>query len=208
MTIHPKRYSQEISIKTLISFLAEIAGPFNPITHPDYFEMINSGDEANAINNYFLERYKRFISQNEPFLVGLLIKLLISPPSQEEYCPPALDQDAFNYHLCELLGQYKRTAHAKKIVNETGNALPSVTNKVLIFDAFAYLGHEDSIMFLQKELAENPSDEEMIAIINALGEIGGEEAKKLINEIQALNIAIENQDVKNELKAALFNLSS
>lgn len=148
----------------MINIIKDWAAPISTFTDIDNFE-----DYKNLSN----DRY----STIEESSIDVLMDILLNPPTEEEIAPVSLKY--FTSELVDALSYIgkKHTKHSLKKLEEILNLSKS---RSAIINVIGGLKDEDGIAILEGLLKEELSDDEIIHLASALGEIGGTKAKEIL----------------------------
>lgn len=147
-----------------VAALASFAGPLGPLT---------TLDER-------LERLDRWVHAAESGLVAILADIVASPPA-----PLPASPDDWEVLLVEVAGKVSR-AHADQAITHVLPLLDHSGARTLAIDILGGVGDERAIPRLADLLARSDvSDDDRIRVVGALGDIGGEEAARLLRSLKA-----------------------
>jgi len=167
-----------------IAILKDFAGPLGP------FESL---DEQ-------IERREVWASTADNQVIDAFLDILVHPPDQNEICP--ITQDSLEAELSELLvliGQHNPSDVLEKIAPYLANEQARPT----VIEVIGGLRLEAGISWL-KPLIENKNltEDELIRLACALGEIGGKEALDLLQQLRASSSEIMT-DLQKEIDIAI-----
>ncbi|MDS0526545.1 hypothetical protein NNC19_12710 [Clostridium sp. SHJSY1] len=170
----------------MINKIKDWAGPIGPFVTIDTFE-----DFVN-LNN---ERY----STIEESSIDVLFDILLNPPKDEDIKPIPFDE--FTGELVDAI-TFVGKKDTKKFLLKLKEMLHFSKSRALIIDVIGGLEDIDGIELLKPLLLEeNLSDDEIIALVDALSQIGGVESKEILEN---LKIKYENsREVLEEIDICL-----
>jgi hypothetical protein len=195
------RYDVEmLSRRGLIDVLAHLAAPLTPFT----LEGVPEGD---ALLLDWLERRSR--EQFERILddaVEAFIDIVTHPPAPREYIPPSRNEDSFRAELLGLAECYSRTPHALRIVGGIELALVVPAHRLWAIDVLGRLTVPAALLRLRAlTTTSGLTTEEKLRLVDAIGEVGGGDARALLTELRERYAEAE---VRSEIDVLLTQLGA
>lgn len=152
----------------LISKLEDWAGLLGPfITWETYDDLENIYDE-----------WYNSLDEKD---IDIFIDIILNPPNKQEIEP--IDYDQFIYHLVKALATIGRR-NTKSCIDKLQKYINIPIARVCIIDVLGNLKQTEGIGVLRPLLEENLTDEEIISLASALWEIGGLEAKEILEYME------------------------
>lgn len=173
-----------MTIGELIQQLAGFAGPLGPLE--SFEERIRRRDE--------------WVAATESDIVGLLLEVLIHPPPVAEIRPAT--RDDFESEITEvltLLGQREPSSFLQRV----GPLLVNDQARSTLIEATGALRRQEGIYWLKTVLdSVELTEDELIRLACALGEIRGLEARMLLERMRS-SVSSEMKGVHREIDIAL-----
>lgn len=173
-----------ITRQQMIAILVDFAGPLGP------FESL---DER-------LDRRDQWVTTADNTVIDALLNVLVYPPDESEIYP--VTREGFELHLSELLvllGRHDSSYTLEKIGPYLSNELARPT----VIEVIGGLGSQQGISWIKPLLnEENLTEDELVRLACALGEIGGAEAHRLLKQMRASS-STEMKDLHREINIAL-----
>lgn len=175
----------------LIESLADLAGPLGP------FLEVHEREQARSA----------WLAKVDANILEILIDILVHPPDPKDYKPATWDQ--FEMELADAISAAgKQNPH--QLLESIGPLLDLATPKEvrpMIISLIGALGLQEGLRWL-KPIVENQllTVDENIRLACSLGEIGGADARALLERMKQSPKA-GNNDVGREIEIALEDLS-
>ena len=173
-----------MAISELIPQLVGFSGPLGPL---------ESLEER-------IRRREEWIAATESDIVGLLLEILIHPPNVAELRPAT--RDDFEQEITEvltLLGQRDTSSFLQRV----GPLLVNDQARSTLIEVTGALRRQEGIYWLRTLLdSVELTEDELIRLASALGEIGGLEARMLLERMR-LSVSSEMKGVHREIDIAL-----
>jgi HEAT repeat protein len=145
-------------------------------------------------------RRVQWLLDSGPDLFDVLLDLLILPPTPGELFPAT--REDVEGEISEAIGALGRQDPVASL-DRIARLLVDANVRPAAIDAIAALGDTGGIPILRSLLGSRTlSDDELVRVAGALGEIGGRDAQDVLREMQIL-VPPDRDDVMQEIEIAL-----
>jgi hypothetical protein len=172
-----------------LTVLLDFAGPLGPL---------RSFDER-------IEQKQRWMSEVDDSAFDLLLDILVDPPGESEM--RQVDPEDYEFELSELLTGVGRRDPAGALA-KVGPLAADRRIRPVVIDVIGGLGAPAGVDWLEGLLrSEALSQDELVRVASALGELGGGRARALLEGMRR-RYADATPEVQKEIEVALRSVES
>ena len=168
----------------LVVRLVDFSAPLGPFTTPEERE----------------DQWRRWLLSVDENSVPLFFELLTHPPDPQKYAP--MDSGEFEFEIVEAL-TFIFLRDPLRGLNMMAPLLENAAARPALIEVIGGLGREEGVDCLERLISRSDlTQDEWVRLACALGEIGGEAGKVMLEKMQALPVA-SDVSVKREIETAL-----